>query len=68
MKKYILFTIILFISCQKEIDIDLLSVDNQIVVEGAIEQNIPPYVILTKSVGFFDPRIIQKKVELGYYT
>ena len=55
MNKYILFLIILFISCQKEIDIDLLSSGNQIVVEGAIEQNMPPYVLLTKSVGFFDP-------------
>lgn len=55
MKKLILFSIILFISCQKEINIDLLSVDSQIVVEGAIEQNMPPYVLLTKSVNFFDP-------------
>ncbi|MEE2930968.1 MAG: DUF4249 family protein [Bacteroidota bacterium] len=55
MKKYILFLIILFISCQKEIDIDLLSSNNQIVVEGVIEQNMPPYVLLTKSVGFFEP-------------
>jgi len=42
-------------SCEKDIDIELKTNDEKIVVEGAIEQGIPPMVILTKSVGFFAP-------------
>ena len=51
----ILFFPIILWSCEKDIDIKLKTTDEKIVVEGAIEQGIPPYVILTKSVGFFAP-------------
>lgn len=44
-----------FLSCEKDIDITLPESEKKIVVEGAIEQGVPPYVILTKTVGFFSP-------------
>lgn len=55
MKKYIFIISIFFISCQKEITLDISSGENKLVVEGAIENGYPPYVILTKNQGYFDP-------------
>ncbi|MDC0204671.1 DUF4249 domain-containing protein [Flavobacteriales bacterium] len=55
MKKYLLLISIIFLSCQEEITLDLPSGDNKLVVEGAIEPGFPPYVILTKNQGYFDP-------------
>lgn len=40
-------------SCSKEIDVNLPDSAQQVVVEGNIEINTPPVVILTKSVKFF---------------
>jgi hypothetical protein len=46
--------IALFItSCEKEVKINLDNGESRLVVEGAIETGLPPYVILTKSVGYF---------------
>lgn len=42
-------------SCEKEIDINLPEDEIKIVVEGKIEQNQPPLVILTKTSPFFAP-------------
>ena len=53
MKKYILI-IFCFISCQEEISLDFPAGAQQIVVEGGIEANMPPYVILSKNQGYFD--------------
>ena len=55
--KYLLsFIIVLtFISCEKDIEIDLPEAEEKIVVEGSIEQGLPPLVFLTKSTGFFEP-------------
>jgi len=52
----ILFTLFisLFISCEKEININFNSKEKQIVVQGVIETNKNPYIILTNSIGFFD--------------
>ena len=55
MKKYIFLISIIFISCQEEITLELTSQDKQLVVEGAIENGYPPYVILTKNQGYFEP-------------
>ena len=44
-----------FISCEKEITVDLPVVDHQIVVEGFIYQDQPPIMMLTWSQGYFDP-------------
>ncbi len=56
MKHYlnILCSLILF-SCQEEITLDLPQAENKIVVEGSIEPGFPPYIILTKNEGYFDP-------------
>jgi hypothetical protein len=42
-----------FMSCEKEVDIKLDKGESKIVVEGAIETGYPPYVFLTKSIGYF---------------
>ena len=58
MKKYQFILALLvtsfLVSCEKDIDIELKGAEQKIVVEGAIEQGVPPYVILTKTVGYFD--------------
>ncbi|MCW5908494.1 MAG: DUF4249 family protein [Chitinophagales bacterium] len=41
-------------SCSKVIDITIPADAEQVVVEGTIETNVPPVVILTKSARFFD--------------
>ncbi|HAD33797.1 MAG TPA: hypothetical protein DCF44_04765 [Chitinophagaceae bacterium] len=43
-----------WVSCEKEIDIDLSSGEKLIVVEGSIETDQQPYVSITNSIGFFD--------------
>ncbi len=54
-----LLLLLVFTSCEKDIDIELKTTEEKIVVEGVIEQGIPPYVILTKTVGFFAPTDLQ---------
>lgn len=53
----LLMTIVFFLamnfSCQKEIHINLASSPPQLVVEGAIETGLPPYVFLTTTISFF---------------
>ncbi len=41
-------------SCEKEVKVNLQSSEPQVVVQGAIESNSVPYVLLTSSVSFFD--------------
>lgn len=41
------------ISCEKEININVGDIENMVVVEGHIENDIPPYVLLTKNSAFF---------------
>ncbi len=41
--------------CEKEITVDLPETTHKLVVEGSIETGLPPIVILTRSVGYFDP-------------
>ncbi len=48
------FSLCLF-SCEKDIDIELPEADKKIVVEGSIETGLPPFVILTRTEGYFDP-------------
>lgn len=50
---YILIISFVFISCEKEITVDLPSPKDQIVVEGFIENDVPPYVFLTKNSPYF---------------
>ena len=57
MKYYFLifFIICALFSCQEEITLDLPQAENKLVVEGSIEPGFPPYVILTRNQGYFDP-------------
>lgn len=55
MKKYYFILIVLFISCEEEITLDINQASENLVVEGAIEPGFPPYVILTRNQGYFDP-------------
>ena len=55
MKKYLFIFSILLISCQEEITLDLSQAEDKLVVEGSIEAGYPPYVILTRNQGYFDP-------------
>lgn len=46
-------------SCERDVNIELPDAEQKLVIEGRIEADgkdgIPPIVILTKSVGFFEP-------------
>jgi len=41
------------ISCEKEVKINLTSGTSQLVVNGQIESGQPPFVVLTRSIGYF---------------
>lgn len=41
------------LSCEKEVKVNISSGKPKLVVEGAIETGLPPYVILTHSIGYF---------------
>lgn len=49
----LLFSAWLFTACETEITVDLPQPKDQIVVEGYIENGLPPYVFLTKNQPFF---------------
>ena len=58
-----LFAIMLFYSCEKNIDIKLKNADPALVVDAQIENGKPPIVILTTSLNYFsqiDPAILAK--------
>tara|TARA_B100000927_G_scaffold30842_1_gene22578 strand:+ start:1003 stop:2013 length:1011 start_codon:yes stop_codon:yes gene_type:complete len=55
MRNFIFLFLVIFISCQEEITLDLPQAEEKVVVEGAIENGFPPYVILSKNQGYFDP-------------
>lgn len=52
---YIAILACLFISCEKDIDIDVPAAEPQIVIEGSIENGGPPIVLVSKTRGFFEP-------------
>ena len=51
MKKYLFLILIILLSCQEEITLDLPQAEDKLVVEGAIEPGFPAYVILTRNQG-----------------
>jgi hypothetical protein len=55
--KNILFILILFIfaSCERDITLDLPITAPKIIVDGYVERDLPPYIILSRSQGYFDP-------------
>lgn len=48
-----LFSLLFLSSCEEEIDLDIPAVDAKVVVYGIIENDLPPFVILTNSLDFF---------------
>ena len=48
-----LFLAMALTSCEKEIKLNLNSGAPSIVIEGQIENDLPPFVLITKSFGFF---------------
>ncbi len=57
MKKvlYIIAAVFIFVSCEKDVDIDLPQPDAKLVVEGYIENDAFPIVVLTRNSSYFDP-------------
>ena len=53
MKKYLLI-FLCFLSCEEEISLNFPIESQKLVVEGGIEPNMPPYVILSRNQGYFD--------------
>lgn len=49
----LLLGLVAFASCNKVIELDLPSPGDSIVVEGFIENGVPPYVLLTRNSPFF---------------
>lgn len=49
----LLASLAIFISCEREITVNLPRPKDQIVVEGYIENGLPPYVFLTRNSPFF---------------
>ncbi len=54
MRNYFLIILFLF-SCEKKIDLTLIHSNENLVIEGYIQQDLPTYVFLTKSQNFFAP-------------
>jgi hypothetical protein len=54
MKKLLYILLIIFISCEEEILLDLNTAYSNVVVEGYIEPEMPSYVFLSKSQPFFN--------------
>jgi len=52
--RFFFFFLIIFVACEKVIDIDVNFEGSQLVVEGYIQQGYPSYVFLTRSEGYFD--------------
>ena len=55
----ILVFVMILVSCEKEITVDLPRVEPKIVVEGSIYQDQPPLIMLTWSQGYFDPTSLE---------
>ena len=54
LKKYCPLVLLILFSCEKEISLELNSSNENIIVEGYIEPELPAYVFLSKSQSFFD--------------
>jgi len=44
-----------FTSCEKDIEIDLPVENPELVVDGKIENGLPPVVLLSKTRGLYEP-------------
>ena len=54
MKKHLFFISIILFSCQEEITLELPQAETKLVVQAAIENGFPPYVVLTRNQGYFE--------------
>ncbi len=54
----------LLLSCERVIEVPLPANTEKLVVEGRIEEGLPPFVFLSKSVGYFEPTSIARIQEL----
>lgn len=64
MKKHSLFTLILIltgsiVACTKEVKIDIPGFKEQLVVDGSIETDMPPIVLLSRSKDIYSPTSIE---------
>jgi hypothetical protein len=48
------FVLVGFISCEKDIELNLDKTPNQLVIDASIENGRPPVVILSKSLNYFN--------------
>ncbi|CAN5585574.1 hypothetical protein BH11BAC2_BH11BAC2_16620 [soil metagenome] len=42
-------------SCEKDISVDLPRPESKVVVDGYVEAGLPPYILLSRNAGYFDP-------------
>ncbi len=49
------FCLVIFFSCEKEIDLNINGDNNSLVVEGYIQENYPAYVFLSSTQAYFNP-------------
>ncbi|HKK40541.1 MAG TPA: DUF4249 family protein, partial [Cryomorphaceae bacterium] len=52
---HIALLLILFVACEKDIEIDIPPAEPRIVIEGSIENGSPPIVLVSRTRGFFEP-------------
>ena len=55
MKKFSFIIVLLFLSCTKEIDINLPNSGSQLIINGNIESGEPAKILLSRSLPYFDP-------------
>lgn len=53
MKRFLLLAGFFFVGCEKKVDFTLHDQPDKLVVEGIIENDQPPVVVLSKSIGYF---------------
>jgi hypothetical protein len=53
------FVLIFTVSCTKDVSLDIPKEDSKLVVQASIENGLPPFVLLTKSVNYFDSTILE---------
>lgn len=51
-------TLLLLVSCEKDITVDLPETEHRVVVEASIETGQPPFILLTRTQNFFAPTSI----------
>ncbi|MCA1763568.1 MAG: DUF4249 domain-containing protein [Flavobacteriales bacterium] len=63
----LLFVLIAIIGCERDIELDVPATEPAIVVEGNIETDQPPIVVLSRTNGFFEP-VSAESIANSYIT